>query len=200
MPKKTFLNLPESKKQKIIEAVYNIFIEEDYENVNIRNITSKAGISIGSFYQYFYDKDELYLYLLSNIEKKIYAKYKERTGFFLMDTETISIEEICTEKEIAFNRTWYKVPIEVMMKFYFGEYSRDLNSIVLEELIELKNSGKLIDSVDLNFIFHIYVTSMFNILLYFRDNNITDENEKLRIKTNYYTNMFLNGILKDRLK
>ena len=198
MPKQTFFNLPDDKKEKIIHEAYAIFIAEDYEKVNIRNITSKADISIGSFYKYFYDKDDLYLYLLSNIEKKIYAKEKEKTGYFLMDSEVIPIEEICTQEEIEFNRTWYKVPTEVMMKFYFGEYSRELNSIVMDELIELKNSGKLKDSVDVEFVFHFYVTSMFNILIYFREHNITDEGEKLKIKKNFYTNLFLTGILKDR--
>jgi AcrR family transcriptional regulator len=198
MPKQTFFNLPDDKKEKIINAAYDIFIAEDYEKVNIRSITSKADISIGSFYKYFYDKDDLYLYLLSNIEKKIYAKEKEKTGYFLMDSEVIPIEEICTQQEIEFNRTWYKVPIEVMMKFYFGEYSRELNSIVMDELIELKNSGKLKDSVDVEFVFHFYVTSMFNILIYFREHNITDEGQKLKIKKNFYTNLFLTGILKDR--
>lgn len=196
MPKQTFFNLPSEKKEKITLAAYDIFTKEEYENVSIRSITSKAEISIGSFYKYFDDKDDLYLYLMSNIEKKIYAKEKEKTGYFLMDSDVIPIEKICTPEEIKFNRTWYRVPIEVMMKFYFGKYSKELNSNVLDELIELENSGKLRDNVDVDFIFHIYATSMFNILIYFRDNNITDENEKLKIKINFYTELFLKGILK----
>lgn len=196
MPKQTFFNLPSEKKEKIILAAYEIFTKEDYEKVSIRSITSKAEISIGSFYKYFDDKDDLYLYLMSNIEKKIYDKEKEKTGYFLMNNDVIPIEEICTPEEIKFNRTWYRVPVEVMMKFYFGKYSKELNSNVLDELIELKNSGKLRDNVDVDFIFHIYTTSMFNILIYFRENNITDENEKLKIKMNFYTELFLKGILK----
>ncbi len=196
MPKQTFFNLPSEKKEKIILAAYEIFTKEDYEKVSIRSITSKAEISIGSFYKYFDDKDDLYLYLMSNIEKKIYDKEKEKTGYFLINNDVIPIEEICTPEEIKFNRTWYRVPVEVMMKFYFGKYSKELNSNVLDELIELKNSGKLRDNVDVDFIFHIYTTSMFNILIYFRENNITDENEKLKIKMNFYTELFLKGILK----
>lgn len=196
MPKKTFFNLCKSKKEKIINTAYDIFIEEDYENINIRNITSRIGISIGSFYQYFSDKDDLYLYLMSNIEKKVYSMELQKRHFLLIDKDAIPIEQICTKKEIAFNRTWYSVPVEVMMKFYFGEYSSELNSHVMEELVNLKNSGKLKDFIDINFIFHIYSTSMFNIQMYFRNNNITDEKEKLKIKRNFYSKWFLDGILK----
>lgn len=71
MPKKTFFNLPIDKKQKIIDAAYDLFIENDYKDVNIRSIAKKAGISIGSFYQYFDDKDDLYLFLMTEIEKNI---------------------------------------------------------------------------------------------------------------------------------
>ncbi|MCF6460644.1 TetR/AcrR family transcriptional regulator [Clostridium sp. Cult3] len=197
MPKQTFFNLPNSKKEKIIDAAYDIFIEMDYEDVNIRSITKAADISIGSFYQYFYDKDDLYLYLMSNIEKKIYAKEKQKIGYFLMDSDIIPIEEICTQKEIDFNQTWYRAPIEVMMKFYFGEYSKDLNSNIVDELIELQDLGKLKDSVDIDFIFYIYATSMFNILMYFREMNITDEKQKIDIKRKFYTDWFLKGILKE---
>ncbi|QQY79268.1 TetR family transcriptional regulator [Keratinibaculum paraultunense] len=196
MPKQRFFNLPDSKKEKIIDTAYDMFIEMDYEDVTIRALAKAFDISIGSFYQYFHDKDDLYLYLMSTIEKKIYAAHEQKYGYFLMDPNVIPIEDICTQKEIEFNRTWYRAPVEVMMKFYFNEYSKDLNSNVMKELIELKNSGKLKDSVDIDFIFHIYATSMFNILMYFRENNITDENQKIDLKTKFYTDWFLRGILK----
>lgn len=158
---------------------------------------TKAGISIGSFYKYFYDKDELYLYLMTTIEKKILAKEKEQQrGGFLFIKDHIPLEEICTEKEILFNRTWQKVPVEVMRKLYFGDYSKDMNSILMEEFIELQASGKIKDSVDFNFIFYLYTTLMFNISMYFRENNITDPQKRYEIKSEYYTNLFLTGILK----
>lgn len=195
MPKSTFFNLPDNKKKKIIETTYDIFIEEDYENVNIRNFTNRAGISIGSFYQYFEDKDDLYLYLMSEIEKKIIKRQKEKTGFYLTNRTKVPIEEICTPIEIEFNRTWYKVPIGVMMKFYFGKYCRELNESIYDELVELKRKNRLVDNVDINFAFYMYTTSMFNILIYFRENNITVETEKNKIKNNFYMNWFLKNII-----
>lgn len=200
MPKQTFFNLPPNKKNRIIDAVYDLFIENPYEDVSIRMITAKAEISIGSFYKYFYDKDDLYLYLINEIEKKVYIKEIEEKGGLLVKNDLIPIEKICTPKEIEFNRTWYKAPVEVMMKFYFSEYSRELGSHVLHELIEFKRQGKLKDSIDVDFAFHMYATSMFNIQMYFKNQNIDDEEEKLKIKTNYFQNWFLDCILNEKAR
>lgn len=196
MPKKTFFNLPIDKKQKIIDAAYDLFIENDYKDVNIRSIAKKAGISIGSFYQYFDDKDDLYLYLIAEIEKKVYDKYKKEAGRFLTDAIVIPVEKICTPKEIEFANTWDKAPTEVKVKFYFSEYAKEMNSIVWDELMELKESGRLIEGLDLEFVFHLYVTSMFNILMYFKEKNITDENERFQFKRKFYMEWFVNRIIK----
>lgn len=198
MPKQTFFNLPKDKKEKIIDTAYDIFIAMDYKDVDIRTITKAANISIGSFYQYFHDKDDLYLYLMNSIEKKVYAKEKEKSGYFLMNENMIPLEEILTQKEIDFNKTWYRAPVEVMMKFYFGPYSKDLNSDIMDELKELQLSGKIKDSIDIDFVFHIYATSMFNILMYFREKNITDHEEKMTIKKEFYNNWFLHGIMEEK--
>ena len=58
-------------KKRKLSILLDLFIEKDYEDVNIRMLTSKAGISIGSFYKYFDNKDDLYLYLMSEIEKDL---------------------------------------------------------------------------------------------------------------------------------
>jgi AcrR family transcriptional regulator len=64
MPKPTFFNLPESKRQLIVQIAIEEFAEHEYKNASISNIVSRAGIAKGSLYQYFDDKRELYFYLL----------------------------------------------------------------------------------------------------------------------------------------
>ena len=59
MIKSTFLNLPESKKQRVIDAIIDEFAREDTNRVSINNIIKQANISRGSFYQYFDDKLDL---------------------------------------------------------------------------------------------------------------------------------------------
>lgn len=74
MPKNTFYNLKSDKIKRILNAALEEFALHDYEHVNIQNIVKNAQISRGSFYQYFSDLDDLFMYLVDVIatEKKTY--------------------------------------------------------------------------------------------------------------------------------
>ena len=67
MPKETFFNLPEEKRQRILDLAIAEFSTHDYQNASISRIVAEAGIAKGSFYQYFEDKADLYRYLLDLI-------------------------------------------------------------------------------------------------------------------------------------
>lgn len=72
MPKPTFFNLPEEKRNKILEEAVIEFRDNNYDAASINKIVERSGISKGSFYQYFNDKEDVYLYIMSKIgEKKI---------------------------------------------------------------------------------------------------------------------------------
>ena len=51
MIKSTFLNLPEIKKQRVIDAIIDEFAADETTRVSINNIIERADISRGSFYQ-----------------------------------------------------------------------------------------------------------------------------------------------------
>lgn len=78
MPKNTFFNLPEEKRELILNLAIEEFAEKDYKNASISNLVARAGIAKGSFYQYFEDKRDLYLYLiqLAGEEKKRFLEQK----------------------------------------------------------------------------------------------------------------------------
>lgn len=59
MIKKTFYNLPEEKRQRVINAIVDEFAGTENDKVSINRIVQKANISRGSFYQYFDDKLDL---------------------------------------------------------------------------------------------------------------------------------------------
>ncbi len=67
MPKDTFFNLHEEKRQRILDLAIEEFSNYDYQNASISRIVAAAGIAKGSFYQYFEDKADLYRYLLDMI-------------------------------------------------------------------------------------------------------------------------------------
>jgi AcrR family transcriptional regulator len=67
MPRDTFFNLPDEKRQKIMAAAVDQFSKFHYSNVTIDRIVRAAEIPKGSFYQYFENKDDLYIYLFTEV-------------------------------------------------------------------------------------------------------------------------------------
>jgi len=70
MPKGTFFNLPEHKRNLICDIALDEFAEYSYTLASINRIVEKTGIAKGSFYQYFEDKKDLFTYLVNVIAKE----------------------------------------------------------------------------------------------------------------------------------
>ncbi|NLJ67608.1 MAG: TetR/AcrR family transcriptional regulator, partial [Clostridiales bacterium] len=62
MPKATFFNLPNDKRSLIISATMKEFSNANYDAASINQICKNSNIAKGSFYQYFTDKLDLYVY------------------------------------------------------------------------------------------------------------------------------------------
>ena len=67
MPNPIFFNLPDAKRQRLTDAMWAEFTTVSYMDVSINRIIQEAGISRGSFYQYFSGKQDAFVYLLSTI-------------------------------------------------------------------------------------------------------------------------------------
>ena len=63
MPRDTFFNLPEDKRKLICDVAIKEFAEYSFDQASINRIVARSGIAKGSFYQYFEDKKDLFLYL-----------------------------------------------------------------------------------------------------------------------------------------
>ncbi|MED5369632.1 MAG: TetR/AcrR family transcriptional regulator [Myxococcota bacterium] len=64
MPKQTFFNLPEPKRERILEQAVLEFSTQPYAQASLSAIVSRCGISKGSIYQYFDNKLDLYRWLI----------------------------------------------------------------------------------------------------------------------------------------
>jgi AcrR family transcriptional regulator len=67
MPTKTFLNLPDEKRERVLAAAINEFSQRNVEEAKIANIVRDAEISRGSLYQYFDNKDDLYIFMFETL-------------------------------------------------------------------------------------------------------------------------------------
>jgi TetR/AcrR family transcriptional regulator len=78
----TFLNLPEAKRDRIIVAATKEFSEKGYQGASINNLVEGLGISKGSIFHYFTNKNGLFLYIFQAavaLVRKTLVKVKEET-------------------------------------------------------------------------------------------------------------------------
>ena len=66
MPKSTFYNLNEEKREKIKKALKKEFTKHTFEKASISHIIEDANIPRGSFYQYFEDKEDALKYVIED--------------------------------------------------------------------------------------------------------------------------------------
>ena len=77
MPSNTFLNLPEDKQTRLMDAASREFSAKPYNEVSINKIIQDAGIPRGSFYMYFQDKEELFHYLVHGYVEQLLMVLEE---------------------------------------------------------------------------------------------------------------------------
>lgn len=77
MPTETFARLPEEKRNRFLDAAWAEFTRAPFAETSINQIVRQAGIPRGSFYQYFTDKEELFLYLLEGVKDQLVQSYVE---------------------------------------------------------------------------------------------------------------------------
>lgn len=111
MPSETFLRLSQSKKNTLLKAAQKEFQSHLMEDVSINQIIKNAGISRGSFYTYFKDKEDLYSYLLKQFKEDLYASIlthlQKSKGDFIESSKEIFEETLayCTKEE---NKDFFK--------------------------------------------------------------------------------------------
>ena len=70
MPKETFGNLPDEKRNPIIQTAIDEFLTHGYEGFSISRFVEQAKIAKGSFYQYFEGKDDLYAFIIETASQR----------------------------------------------------------------------------------------------------------------------------------
>lgn len=84
MPKETFNNLSEDKKERIMEAAKKEFSLHPLHEASVANIIKDLTISRGSFYKYFENLEELYIYFYHKVKidfhQLIFESIEEKNG------------------------------------------------------------------------------------------------------------------------
>lgn len=84
-----FFQLPMEKQQRIINAAYKVFSENNYKKAPISEIADEGGVSKALLFHYFTNKLELYMFLWNSSIEQIHrasSEYRvsDTTDFFEM--------------------------------------------------------------------------------------------------------------------
>ncbi|MBZ5202759.1 TetR/AcrR family transcriptional regulator [Planomicrobium chinense] len=83
------------KKQQIINAAYTLFINKGYIASSIQDILDEAGVSKGTFYNYFASKAECLIAIMESIGSEIRQKRMAAAVGKPLDNSDVLAEQLC---------------------------------------------------------------------------------------------------------
>ncbi len=163
MPKRTFLKLPPEKQQRILDAAADEFIEykDQYEKSSVNRIADKAGISVGSIYKYFYDKDDLFFCVFNSNKERpqtlaesdtLYDYSKKEIGLDLKkgqvgsDLANIIFQNTGLFQGLVFSDTATPDYLEKLK----GYLAKDQERGILKDDIDLEVAAYLYSTIEFN--------------------------------------------------
>ena len=174
MPKQTFFNLTQDKKDSLLEACKFEFSRAPLHEASISNIIKRCGVSRGSFYQYFEDKEDAFYYLLKKHSEERQALFiailKETEGdLFASITRLFEITLMELEKEDSrsyFKHVFLNMNHKIQNTFSneqkedtFSKYFYDIKSHINQAKLNIHNDDELYHAI------HLVRMVMFNNLI-----------------------------------
>lgn len=92
----------QQEKQKIIETALNIISEHGLKGLTMRKLAQSLNMSATNIYHYFYNKDEIYLYILISGFDLLYNDFEEAIS---EDKTPLENVEIFLRTFISFGKT-----------------------------------------------------------------------------------------------
>ncbi len=178
MVKQGFLNLTTEEQNRIIDAALDEYAEKDFEAASLNNIIARAGISKGSMYHYFANKEDLYLYLIDQIlkMKAIFLKqalaelgkpfeemnFFENLEFQMLASVDFAMQHYRQHQLSVHLQNMAEGPLKERL---FGDLNRAFEDYVIAMVDEAIKAGEIRDYFDRDFVIRIL---KFN-LLHFMD-------------------------------
>jgi AcrR family transcriptional regulator len=69
-------------KERIADAAANLFLNAGYHSTSVREIAQKAGLSVGSVFNYFTSKEEILFYIFSRNQERTEAILRDQQAEF----------------------------------------------------------------------------------------------------------------------
>lgn len=171
MPTSTFYNLSDEKKDRIFGAALKEFSARTFSQASLNQIIKNAGIPKGSFYQYFEDKEDLYLYLREVASREMTELLSNISG---MDLDADVFDVIMHETVEFLERGKIKpgyVEAMMLMEMDDSEFIKKMRKSSSNRYVEMlerdKQRGLIKPEVDSKLV--INMISTFSLYEFFRN-------------------------------
>jgi AcrR family transcriptional regulator len=74
--------IKKEKRNLYLISALSVFEEKGFNNTRIKDITKKAGTSVGNFYNYFKSKEEIFEVIISGLAELMIGKFRELFIYF----------------------------------------------------------------------------------------------------------------------
>lgn len=91
----------ERTRRKLVDAAEVVFGQKGYEHASIADITSEAGVALGTFYVYFPDKKTLFVETVDNLGERLRKELSQAVEGL---TDRVAVEEAGLRAFFAFAR------------------------------------------------------------------------------------------------
>lgn len=133
-----------SSREKIIDTTISIIRENGADALTVRNVCDTAGLSIGTFYHYFRDKDDLMMYFL------------KETSFdsFRLKTPLSNISGRISELYMHLIHKYMDLGLDFMKSFYstgnrsLSAYMGEANGSFAEDSVMARSEKEMSEALD----------------------------------------------------
>lgn len=143
--KSTFDNIPPEKRARVIDSATKEFAKKGYHDASIGSIADKAGISVGSIYKYFENKQDLFLTIIdesiSRIETLLLGLAKADEDV-MIKVEKILREIISVSREDEVLIKLYNSMTTINDKKLARQFATEMEKITAEVYTEAIREGQ----------------------------------------------------------
>jgi len=177
LPNKTFFNLNQEKRDRVLDSAIDEFAKNGYSKASITSIVNKAEIAKGSFYQYFKNKYDLFKYIIKIAVERKLEYINSSINSYKSEFDFIEYWKMLNKAGIKFakdNKDLATISLSLIKnkdKEKFNDIITQLKPLsdeMFEELIKkAQRKGQIRNDIDQKYISHLLYKSSFFITEYF---------------------------------
>ena len=156
-------------RQKILDAVFELLLKNEYDNLNIDDITNHCGVAKGTFYVYFKHKEDVVFEICRPFFARIEKDMQKMKNKNIVERLTYYFDEFMKEVQrygINITRVWFKGVIDPSKapENYDNkkwQYDVDMLTDILNNAIKSK---ELKEDTPVELITHLIISELYGMM------------------------------------